>query len=162
MASTHSPKVHCFISQNASRVGWGSICFKYQWSDSSSADQSIWQCPKVCMTKVYTTNTRGVHRNISLCTLVEKYFALTPATCNLNSYVALKFIFRGSQKTDLDQVYCAWLIKWVIKRESIQLAELCLTRWWIISGTWWYWVRCYRCLTSHRQQNIVLLSLYTV
>ena len=75
-----------------------SICFKYQWSDSSSADQSIWQCPKVCVTKVYTTNTRGVHRNISLCTLVEKYFALTPATCNLNSYVALKFIFRVSQK----------------------------------------------------------------
>ena len=40
----------------------------------------------------------------------------------------------------LDQVYCAWLIKWVVKWEIIQLAELCLTRWWIISGTWWYWV----------------------
>ena len=36
--------------------------------------------------------------------------------------------------------YCAWLIKWVVKREIIQLTELCLRRWWIISGTWWYWV----------------------
>ena len=44
----------------------------------------------------------------------------------------------------LDQVYCAWLIKWVVKREIIQLAELCLSRWWIISGTWWYWVSIWR------------------
>ena len=36
----------------------------------------------------------------------------------------------------LDQVHCAWLIKWVVKREIIQLAELCLTRWWILSGSW--------------------------
>ena len=28
----------------------------------------------------------------------------------------------------LDQVYSAWLIKWVVKRGIIQLAELCLTR----------------------------------
>ena len=44
----------------------------------------------------------------------------------------------------LDQIYCAWLIKWVIKREIIQLAELCLTRWWIISGSWWVWVSMWR------------------
>ena len=35
----------------------------------------------------------------------------------------------------LDQVYCAWLIKWAVKRKNIQLAELCLLRWWIINGT---------------------------
>ena len=99
----------------------------------------------------------------------------------------------------LDQV----CIKRVVKEEIIQLAELCLTRRWIISGTWWYWVNiwrywlaicqfqlvllgirwyrvskglvclyilekvrdlvgCYRCLTSHRQQNVVLLSLSKV
>ena len=40
-------------------------------------------------------------------------------------------------KTKLDQVYCAWLIKWIIKGEIIQL---CLTKWWIISGTSRYWV----------------------
>ena len=40
----------------------------------------------------------------------------------------------------LDQVYCAWLIKRVIKREIIQLAELCLTKWWIAGGTSWHWV----------------------
>ena len=44
----------------------------------------------------------------------------------------------------LDQVYCAWLIKWVVKSEIVQLAELCLTRWWIISDTWWYWVSTWR------------------
>ena len=27
----------------------------------------------------------------------------------------------------LDQVYCEWLIKWVVKREIIQWTELCLT-----------------------------------
>ena len=32
----------------------------------------------------------------------------------------------------LEQVYCALIIKWVVKREVIQLAKLCLTRWWII------------------------------
>ena len=41
------------------------------------------------------------------------------------------------QTTELDQVYCAWLIKWIIKGEIIQL---CLTKWWIISGTSRYWV----------------------
>ena len=44
----------------------------------------------------------------------------------------------------LDHVYCAWLIKSVVKREIIQLTELCLARWWIISGTWWYWVTIWR------------------
>ena len=57
----------------------------------------------------------------------------------------------------LDQVYCAWLNRWVVKREFFQLAQLGLKGWWIISdtgwcvmvlgqymailvGTWWYWV----------------------
>ena len=39
--------------------------------------------------------------------------------------------------SELDEVYCAWLIKWIIKGEIIQL---CLTKWWIISGTSRYWV----------------------
>ena len=48
----------------------------------------------------------------------------------------------GGNIWKLDQVYCAWLIKWVVKREIIQLAELCPMKWWIIfiSCTWWYWV----------------------
>ena len=33
---------------------------------------------------------------------------------------------------DTGQVHCAWLIKWVVKREKIQLV--------ILAGTWWYWV----------------------
>jgi len=37
----------------------------------------------------------------------------------------------------LHQVYCAWLIKWMIKGEIIQV---CLKKWWIISGTSRYWV----------------------
>ena len=45
-----------------------------------------------------------------------------------------------------DQVYCGWLIKWDVKRETIQLAELCLTIWKIISGnTGWYLV----CISWH-------------
>ena len=44
---------------------------------------------------------------------------------------------RYKYKYKLDQVYCAWLIKWIIKGEIIQL---CLTKWWIISGTSRYWV----------------------
>ena len=59
----------------------------------------------------------------------------------------------------LDQVYCAWLIKWVIKREIIQLTELCLTRWWIISGTWWYWVSIWRYWLVLGQYKLVLLGI---
>ena len=59
----------------------------------------------------------------------------------------------------VDQVYCAWLIKWVIKREIIQLAEMCLTRWWIISGTWWYWVSIWRYWLVLGQYKLVLLGI---
>ena len=38
----------------------------------------------------------------------------------------------------LDQVYCAWLIKW-----------------WIISGTWWYWVSIWRYLLVLGQLKLV-------
>ena len=62
-------------------------------------------------------------------------------------------------KVKLDQVYCAWLIKWVVKREIIQLAELCLTRWWIISGTWWYWVSIWRYWLVLGQYKLVLLGI---
>ena len=41
----------------------------------------------------------------------------------------------------LDQIYRAWLIKWVVKREKIHLAQLCVSDW---------------------QQNIGLLSLSKV
>ena len=57
------------------------------------------------------------------------------------------------------QVYCAWLIKWVVKREIIQLTELCLTRWWIISGTWWYWVSIWRYWLVLDQYKLVLLDI---
>ena len=60
---------------------------------------------------------------------------------------------------ELDQVYCAWLIIWVEKREIIQLAELCLTRWWIISGTWWCWVSIWRYWLVLGQYKLVLLGI---
>ena len=58
----------------------------------------------------------------------------------------------------LDQVYCAWLIKWVLKREIIQLAELCLSRWWIKSGTWWYWISIWRYSLVLGQYKLELLG----
>ena len=42
----------------------------------------------------------------------------------------------------LDQVYCAWLIKW-----------------WIISGTWWYWVSIWRYWLVLGQYKLVLLGI---
>ena len=59
----------------------------------------------------------------------------------------------------LDQVYCAWLIKWVVKWEIFKLTELCLTRWWIISGTRWYWVSIWRYRLVLDQYKLVLLGL---
>ena len=59
----------------------------------------------------------------------------------------------------LDQVYCAWLIKWVVKREIIQLAELCLTRRWILSGTWWFWVIIWQYWLVLGQYKLVLLDI---
>ena len=61
-------------------------------------------------------------------------------------------------KNQLDQVYCAWLIKWVLKREIIQLAELCLSRWWIKSGTWWYWISIWRYSLVLGQYKLELLG----
>ena len=58
----------------------------------------------------------------------------------------------------LDQVYCAWLIKWGLKREIIQLAELCLSRWWIKSGTWWYWISIWRYSLVLGQYKLELLG----
>ena len=37
-----------------------------------------------------------------------------------------------NEDEELGQVYCAWLTKWVVKRKKIQLAQLCVVRWWII------------------------------
>ena len=45
-------------------------------------------------------------------------------------------------KPKLDQVYCAWLIKW-----------------WIISGTWWYWVSIWRYWLVLGQYKLVLLDI---
>ena len=59
----------------------------------------------------------------------------------------------------LDQVYSVWLIKWVVKREIIQLTELCLTRSWIISGTWWYWDSIWRYWLVFGQFKLVLLGI---
>ena len=73
-----------------------------------------------------------------------------------NQCVSRKYmIYHGK----LDQVYCAWLIKWVVKREIIQLAELCLTSWWIMSGTWWYWVSIWRYWLLLNQYKLVLLVI---
>ena len=60
---------------------------------------------------------------------------------------------------ELDQVYCAWLIKWVVKREIIQLDELCITRWWMISGTWWYWVSIWPYWLVLDKYMLVLLGI---
>ena len=59
----------------------------------------------------------------------------------------------------LDQVYCAWLINWVVKWEIFKLTELCLTRWLIISGTWWYWVSIWRYWLVLDQYKLVLLDI---
>ena len=60
----------------------------------------------------------------------------------------------------LDQVYCAWLIKWVVKRQrqNIQLAELNM-RWWIISETWGYWVSIWRYWLVLGWYKLVLLGI---
>ena len=73
--------------------------------------------------------------------------------------LSYKLKFGQDIKVELDQVYCAWLIKWVVKREIIQLTELCLTRWWIISGTWWYWVSIWRYWLVLGQYKLVLLDI---
>ena len=69
-----------------------------------------------------------------------------------------KFLLKGGV-VQFCQVYCAWLIQWVVKREIIQLTELCLTRWWIISGTWWYWVSIWRYWLVLGQYKLVLLDI---
>ena len=61
--------------------------------------------------------------------------------------------------TKLDQIHCAWLITWVVKRETIQLAELCLTRWWILSGIWWYWVSIWWYWLVFCQYKLVMLGI---
>ena len=46
-----------------------------------------------------------------------------------------KIVREGIQKETgnyILHIYCAWLIKWLVKRETIQLAELYLTRWWMV------------------------------
>ena len=80
--------------------------------------------------------------------------------CNINSKIVTgkpqSIIFKPLKQ--LDQVYCAWLIKWVVKREIIQLAELCLSRWWIKSGTWWYWISIWRYWLVLGQYKLELLG----
>ena len=75
---------------------------------------------------------------------------------------AFEHLIKQSTRTNrefnwkLDQVYCAWLVKWVLNREKIQLAQLCEmmnykvvpveTLWYLVVlghyklvllGTWW-------------------------
>ena len=59
----------------------------------------------------------------------------------------------------LDQVYYAWLIKWVVKWEFFKLTELCLSGWFIISGTWWYWVSIWRYWLVLDQYKLVLFDI---
>ena len=46
--------------------------------------------------------------------------------------------FCGEEKNRTGKVgkywtkYTTWLVKWIAKRETIQLAQLCITRWWIV------------------------------
>ena len=47
-----------------------------------------------------------------------------------------------TESIKLDQVYCAWLIKW-----------------WIISGTWWHWVSIWRYWLVLGQYKLVLLDI---
>ena len=49
---------------------------------------------------------------------------------------------QNDENEKLDQVYCAWLIKW-----------------WIISGTWWYWVSIWRYWLVLGQYKLVLLDI---
>ena len=54
-----------------------------------------------------------------------------------NQSLSLPRRHKHTKTRPLDQVYCAWLIKWIIKREIIQP---CLTTWWIISDISRYWL----------------------
>ena len=44
------------------------------------------------------------------------------------------------------------------RKEIIQLAELCLSRWWIKSGTWWYWISIWRYWLVLGQYKLELLG----
>ena len=80
------------------------------------------------------------HTRIVYCRTQERYIEqwLWPGLV-IVVYISLTLILvqKCQISCKLDQVYCAWLIKWIIQREIIQL---CLTRWWIISDTSRYWV----------------------
>ena len=69
-------------------------------------------------------------RDLSPASFVFQYlvFHQSPLSCLLLliSFFLVMIFFKWNVK--LDQVYCAWLIKWVVKREIIQLVELRLTR----------------------------------
>ena len=66
---------------------------------------------------------------------------------------------RYKQTRKLDQVYYAWLIKWVVKWEFFKLTELCLSGWFIISGTWWYWVSIWWYWLVLDQYKLVLFDI---
>ena len=104
------------------------------WDGGPPRPGTISTRPEIQKNK-YERNTKIQTYKIQLWTtqaLDQKYKKTNIKYVSIHSYT--------NNIRKLDQVYCAWLIKWVIKREIIQLTELCLTRWWIISGTWWYWV----------------------
>ena len=94
------------------------------------------------------------------------------------------WVLLDEEYQELDQVYCTWLSKWVVKRERIQQAQLCASRLCDVgSDMGWYLMApmpvqlqllkkveiwsgltspmCYSLTHSltHRQQNIGLLSL---
>ena len=84
---------------------------------------------------------------------------LCPAKSRLKVEINVKVRIENQSNAKLDQVYCAWLIKWVVKREIIQLDELCITRWWMISGTWWYWVSIWPYWLVLDKYMLVLLGI---
>ena len=110
---------------------------------TSSASSSLpnAQCP---LKKTPPSTEHHLVRIIMLCQL-ELFPSHLPSNFDIVVSAVWSTTNRVKKKESLeprtknqDQVYCVWLMKWVIKREIFQLAQLCPTRWSIISDTSWY------------------------
>ena len=113
------------------------ITFDLTSSASSSLSNAHWK-------KHHHPQSIDLVRIIMLCQL-ELFPSHLPSNFDIVVWAVWSTTNRVKKKESLeprtknqDQVYCVWLMKWVIKREIFQLAQLCPTRWSIISDTSWY------------------------
>ena len=103
----------------------------------------LWMLLLVFLLKIYNfeyephTKGRGCRAELSGQQMLPTVIAIGPLYLYRPPKLTCISYWPKNKILELDQVYCAWLIKWIIKGEIIQL---CLTKWWIISGTSRYWV----------------------